>query len=169
MTVHRRTSIWSTVVLLIAITLGSCGPVSLSARPTESFCSGVTTDIGGCDPVPSFVATTCETLAGEFGTAIDRAMLDILNGPDSVAGDGRSVRIQHRGILITTALTDRMIGLGILRRCTMPVFLDHAATAFSADMKARIGAVLYDGSPPATYEEFIDRLGRIMSGIGRTP
>lgn len=170
MTVRRRTSLRSTVVIVvIAVILGGCGPASTSARPTESFCNGVSTDIGGCDPIPSFVAETCETLAAEFGTVIDAAMLDIINGPDGVAGKGRSIRIQHRGIVITTALTDRMIRLGILQNCTMPAFLDEAAAAFSSEMKSRIGAALSDGNPPASYEEFIDRLSRTMSGIGTAP
>ena len=51
----------------------------------------------------------------------------------------------------------------------MPAFLDRAAATFSADLRSRIGSVLYDGSPPATYADFIDRLGRIMSGIGKPP
>jgi len=36
----------------------------------------VSKDFGRCDPVPSFVATSCDALAAEFGTAIDREMLD---------------------------------------------------------------------------------------------
>jgi hypothetical protein len=169
MTVRRWTSKRSIVVLVMLVILGACGPASSFFKPAESLCNGVSTDIGGCGPTPSFAGTTCSTLAAEFGSEIDRTMLDIINGPASVAGEVRSIRIQHRGIVVTTALTDRMIALGILQRCTMPAFLDQAATAFSADMKARIGAVLNDGSPPATYGEFIDRLGRIMSGIGKPP
>ena len=169
MTVRRRTYELSTVVFVIVIILGGCGLACSPAQPTQSFCNGVSTDVGGCGPTPSFGATTCDALAAEFGREIDRAMLEILNGPESVAGEGRSVQISHRGIVITAALLDRMIALGILERCTMPAFLDRAATAFSADMKARIGAVLNDGSPPATYEDFLDRLGRIMSGIGKPP
>jgi hypothetical protein len=167
MTVRPWTSMPSMCVLVMVVALGGCGLALSPAKPTESFCNGISTDIGGCGPTPSFAATTCDTLAAEFGSEIDRAMLDIINGPASVADQGRSIRIQHRGIVITTALTDRMIALGMLQRCTMPAFLDQAATAFSADMKARIGAVLNDGSPPATYEEFLERLGRIMSGIGK--
>ena len=157
----------SIFVLVMVVILGGCGLAFSPAKPTESFCNGVSTDIGGCGPTPSFAATTCDTLAAEFGSEIDRAMLDIINGPASVADEGRSIRILHRGIVITMALTDRMIAVGILQRCTMPAFLDQAATAFSADMKARIGTVLNDGSPPATYVDFLERLGRIMSGIGK--
>ena len=167
MTVRPWTSMPSIFVLVMVVILGGCGLASSPAQPSESFCNGVSTDIGGCSPTPSFAATTCDTLAAEFGSEIDRAMLDIINGPASVADEGRSIRIQHRGIVITMALTDRMIAVGILQRCTMPAFLDQAAMAFSADMKARIGAVLNDGSPPATYGDFLDRLGRIMSGIGK--
>jgi hypothetical protein len=167
MTVRPWTSLQSIVVLVMVVILGGCRLSSSSAEPAASFCNGVSAEVGGCGPTPSFAATTCDTLAAEFGSEIDRAMLEILNGPESVAGEARSIRIQHRGIVITTALTDRMIAIGILQKCTMPAFLDQAATAFSADMKARIGAVVNDGSPPATYEEFIDRLGRIMSGIGK--
>jgi hypothetical protein len=156
-------------VLVMVVILGGCGLAFSPAKPAESFCNGISTDIGGCGPTPSFAATTCDTLAAEFGSEIDRAMLEILNGPESVAEEARSIQIQHRGIVITRALTDRMIALGILQRCTMPAFLDQAATAFSADLKTRIGAVLNDGSPSATYEEFLERLGRIMSGIGKPP
>jgi hypothetical protein len=167
MRVRAWTSVRFIFVPVVLVILGGCGLAFSPANPTESFCNGVSTDVGGCGPTPSFAATTCDTLAAEFGSEIDRTMLDIINGPASVADEGRSIRIQHRGIMITTALTDRMIALGILQRCTMPAFLDQAAMAFSANLKAGIGAVLNDGSPPATYGEFLDRLGRIMSGIGK--
>ena len=169
MTLRPCTSMPSIFVLVMVIILGGCGLAFSPAEPAASFCHGLSSEIGGCGPTPSFAATTCDTLAAEFGSEIDRAMLDIINGPASVADEGRSIRIQHRGIVITTALTDRMIALGILQRCTMPAFLDQAASAFSADMKARIGAAVNDGSPPATYGEFLERLGRIMSGIGKPP
>jgi len=169
MTVRPWTSMQSMFVLVMVVILGGCGLAFSPAKPTESFCNGISTDIGGCGPTPSFAAMTCDALAAEFGSEIDRAMLEILNGPENVAEEARSIRIQHRGIVITRALTDRMIALGILQRCTMPAFLDQAASAFSADMKARIGAAVNDGSPPATYGEFLERLGRIMSGIGKPP
>ena len=168
-TLRRRTYRWWTVVFVMLVILGGCRLASSEATPVASFCNGVSAEVGGCGPTPSFEATTCDTLAAEFGSEVDRAMLEIVNGPESVAREARSIRILHRGIVITTALTDRMTALGILQTCTMPAFLDEAATAFSADMKARIGAVLNDGSPPATYEEFRERLGRIMSGIGKPP
>jgi len=166
---RRRTPIWPVIVALMATFLGGCGPLFSAAKPAESFCNGVSTDVGGCGPTPSFAAVTCDSLAAEFGTAIDGEMLEIINGPSSAAGESRSIRIQHRAVVITTGLTDRMIGLGILQQCTMPAFLDRAAATFSADLRSRIGSVLYDGSPPATYADFIDRLGRIMSGIGKPP
>jgi hypothetical protein len=168
-TVRRRTYTWWTVVFVMLVILGGCRLASSEATPMASFCNGISAEVGGCGPTPSFAGTTCDTLATEFGSQVDRAMLDVINGPASVADEGRSIRILHRGIVITTALTDRMIALGILQTCTMPAFLDRAATAFGADMKARIGGVLNDGSPPATYEEFLERLGRIMSGIGKPP
>ena len=167
MTVRRRTRILCTVVIVMMVFLGGCRLASPEVAPVTSFCNSISAEVGGCGPTPSFAATTCDTLAAEFGTEINRAMLEIIDGPASVAHEGRSIRIVHRGIVTTTALTDRMIALGILQTCTMPAFLDQAAREFSPDMKARIGAVLNDGSPPATYEEFLERLGRIMSGIGK--
>src|SRR6476646_5435936 len=94
-TVLRRTNGWWTAVFVMPVILGGCGLAFPSGEWTPSFCNGISVEVGGCGPTPSFAAATCDTLAAAFGKEIDRELLEILNGPENVAGEARSIRILH--------------------------------------------------------------------------
>ena len=100
---------------------------------------------------------------------LDRALLEVLRGPANVGGEAKSVRVIHAEIYATTALTDRMVAIGVIEQCKMPGFLDSATSGFSDELKAGIGHAVYDGQPDVTYQEFLDGLARVMSGIGKKP
>jgi hypothetical protein len=155
------------IVLPLVIGLAGCGIGAKS--PAPSTCDGVSTQIGPCGGRPTFAGTTCETLAAEYGPTLDRALLEIVRGPADVGGEAKSVRVIHAEAFVTTALTDRMVAIGIIEQCEMPAFLDSAEATFSEEMKAGIGHALYDGQPDVTYQEFLDRLAKVMSGIGKKP
>jgi len=158
------------VLIAVPLTLGltGCGFVS-SGTPAASICNGVSTEIRPCDAVPSFEGNTCEALAAEYGTALDRALLEIVRGPADVGGEAKSSRLIHAEASVTTALTDRMVAIGLIETCTMPAFLDAAQVHFSQELETTIGHALYDGQPDVTYEEFLNDLSQIMSGIGKQP
>jgi hypothetical protein len=84
-------------------------------------------------------------------------------------GDAKSSRLIHAEAFVTTALTDRMVAIGVIEQCKMPAFLDSAKSGFSDELKAGIGHTLFDGQPDVSYQEFLDRLAKVMSGIGKTP
>jgi hypothetical protein len=152
----------------MALALAGCGVGGPSA-PKPSICDGVSTDIGPCGQAPSFGSSTCESLAAEYGTALDRALLAVVRGPADLGGEAKSVRLIHAEAFVTTALTDRMVALGLIEQCKMPDFLDTAKAGFSAELKSTIGHALFDGQPDVTYEEFLGRLAKVMSGIGKRP
>ena len=70
---------------------------------------------------------------------------------------------------LTTALTDRMVAIGVIEQCKMPGFLHSAERGFSDELKAGIGHAVYDSQPDVSYQEFLDGLARVMSGIGKKP
>ncbi len=156
------------IAVPMALGLTGCDLVS-PGTPAASICNGVSTDIGPCDSAPSFAGSSCEALAAEYGTALDRALLEIVRGPADVGGEAKSSRLIHAEALVTTALTDRMVAVGLIETCTMPAFLDAAQVHFSQELRTTIGHALYDGQPDVTYQEFLNGLAQVMSGIGKKP
>jgi hypothetical protein len=163
-----RPTVLVLIVLFAAIGLSGCGLVSRGS-PQPSICDGISSDIGPCGAAPSFAATTCTDLASEYGVALDRALLEVIRGPADVDGEAKSSRLIHAEVFVTTALTNRMISLGIIEECKMPDFLDAAEPGFSAELRAGVGQALFDGQPTASYGEFRERLAKVMSGIGQAP
>ena len=155
------------IALLIALGLGGCGVAG--ASPSKSICDGVSTDIGPCGGMPSFSGTTCDSLAAEYGSELDRVLLEVVRGPDDLGGNKKSVRLLHAEVFATTSMTNRMIGLGLIEQCRMPAFLDATKSRFSDELKATVGHAVYDGLPDVSYPEFLDLLARVMGGIGKKP
>ena len=155
------------IALSMALGLAGCG-VGVGS-PSPSICDGVSTEIGPCGGRPIFAGTTCESLASEYGAVLDRALLEIVRGPADVGGNAKSSRVIQAEAYVTTALTDRMVAIGVIERCKMPAFLDAAEMGFSDELKAGIGHAMYDSQPDVSYQEFLDGLARVMSGIGKKP
>jgi hypothetical protein len=148
--------------------LSGCGLVA-GATPAPSGCNGVATDVGRCGSAPSFTATTCEALAAEYGWALDQALLPILRGPADEGGEAKSVRLLHMEAEVTVAMTTRLVEVGLIETCKMPDFLNAAEPRFSGELRSTVGHALFDGQPDVTYQEFLTRLAKVMSGIGQRP
>jgi hypothetical protein len=155
-------------VVLAALSLAGCGLVP-ATTPEPSTCGGISADFGPCGSAPDFKSDDCGSLASEYGSALDQALLEVLRGPADVGGEAKSVRLLHTEAVVTAALTNRMVQVGLIEKCTMPAFLDAAETGFSKELRAGVGHALFDGQPDATYQEFRTLLAKMMSGIGTQP
>ena len=136
-------------LLLSAGLFLGCQPTA-AASPSPSYCDGITSEIGGCDPGrPTFIRTTCVAIAREFGSQLDQRLVAIYLGPES-KDESKAVRASA-----ATALTVGLVNLhlrraGLIKTCSAPSFLDDAEKTFSPTLMAHAGEILDDG-PPVTY------------------
>ncbi len=159
-----HTSRLSIVMALAAIIVLGCQ--TAVASPGPSICNGVSSDIGGCDPdLPTYTGTTCRQLSAEYAGMLEREMLAVLAQPAEVGGEARSVRSFHREVLLTSRLTDRMLELDLIPICDLPDFMLEVDATFSDEFKTRVGALVNDGAPPNTYNDWRTELLRLLSGI----
>ncbi len=129
-------------------------------------CNGVPADIGGCSAArPSFAATTCEGLAAEWGAAVDRRIVAIIDGPATVDGEQRSVLLSEAMSLASILVGQRMIELGNHESCDVANFLPIAKRQFSEDLTAGIGGILFDGNPIGTQGDWDVVLNRYIGII----
>jgi hypothetical protein len=156
------------IALIVLVAGASAGCSVAQVTPPPTICNGIPAEMGGCaSDLPTFKGTTCDEIADEFGPAMDAAVLNVIHGPREVNGERQSVRLTSANIVVTTLATNRMIELGIIADCKMPDFLDRASRGFSDEMRSTVGSVVYDNDPPAGYDDWIEILSRIMSGIGK--
>lgn len=134
--------------------------------PTPSFCNGIDSTIGGCEEnLPQFKATDCAGTGEEFGALLDERTRAILAGPTAVEDKARSVRLKHAMALLSILANQHLRELDIRRTCDAPEFLAAAESRFSAELRGSVGAALYDGNPPATYEEWLAEVRRSIAVI----
>ena len=154
--------IWITILLALGLIGAGCSAV---VGPTASICDGVDGQMGGCDEEqPEFTATDCAGVGREFGALLDERTLAILEGPEAVSGEARSVRLRQAMVLVSARANDHLREQGIHADCDVPEFLEAAESQFSAAVRDGVGIALYDGAPPATYEEWRSEL-TLMLGI----
>jgi hypothetical protein len=124
-------------------------------------------EMGGCDPalLPTFEGLDCDQIAQEFGEFLDTQTVAVLEGPEMVDGNGRSVRLKHRMVVLTTLAGRRLDELDLRGECDIVGFLATAEQRFSAELMSGVGAALYDGDPVATYEEWRTELERTLALI----
>lgn len=152
-------------VLLLGLIGTSCSVVSVTASPSASICDGVDAQMGGCDEEqPEFAATDCAGVGREFGTYLDERTRQIIEGPEAVGGDARSVRLRQAMVLLSARANEYLRDTDLHASCDIPEFLAAAEAQFSPQLKDRVGTALYDGAPPATYEEWKSEL-TLMLGI----
>ena len=152
-------------IVLVGLTGTSCSIVSTGASPSASICDGVDAEMGGCDEEqPEFTATDCPGMGREFGAALDRRALAIVDGPDAVDGEARSVRLRQAMVLLSARANDHLRDLGLHASCDVPEFLGAAEAEFSAELREGVGDALYDGAPSATFDEWMSEL-TLMLGI----
>ena len=117
------------------------------------------------DEIPVYTGTTCAGLAHEWGEEVDRRITAIIDGPDVVTDLGKSAQNIQALTLASTALSMHMDGLGLLNECDMPEFLPIAEQEFSDKLRANAGAILYDGDPVATYDDWYSDMQRFLGVI----
>ena len=155
---------WIAVILLGLIGT-SCSIVSDGGPPSASICDGVDAQMGGCDEQqPEFTATDCLGIGREFGAHMDDRTLGIIEGPEAVDGEARSVRLRQATVLLSARANDHLRELGLHASCDVPEFLGAAEAEFSHQLREGVGDALYDGAPAATYEEWKSEV-TLMLGI----
>ena len=159
---------------LFALTLSAvfallCGACSIAAPPTTStpaVCDRISADMGGCSAArPVFAGSTCKDLAAEWGRAVDRLVVSVIDGPAEVAGKRRSVLVGDALTLASVAVGLRLNDLGLLDSCDVAEFLPIAEAEFSPHLRAGIGSVIFDGEPVGTEADWRARLHRAIGII----
>lgn len=152
MTSQRLPSALVAGLILVASLTSAC---SVASTPEPTMCDGIPAEMGGCGSQrPTYQGTTCEELGSEWGQHVDARLRAVIDGPAQVDDKQRSVLIQNELVLATTTVGLRLQKLGLLNTCKVAIFLPAAEREFSDTLKSKIGAVLYDGNPIATYEQF---------------
>lgn len=155
----------SIAVILLGLIGTSCSIVPVGPTPSASICDGVDAQMGGCDEEqPEFAATDCSGVGRELGAYLDDRTRRIIEGPDAVDGEARSVRLRQAMVLLSARANDYLRELGLHASCDVPEFLAAAEAEFSPQLRDGVGDALYDGVPPATYEEWKSEL-TLMLGI----
>jgi len=166
-----RTPVTRIVTIVAVLVLGASCTNPGSSFPSQTVCDGISSDAGGCTAERhSFAATTCDGLAREWATVLDRQVVTIVNGPPD-PGRAVSVRLKSAVSIVTIDLNTKLRALDLAADCDVPKFMDAAQPGFSADVRAKVGAGLYDGDPVATYEDWLADVKRTLAIIddGESP
>ena len=156
---------WAVGLVLVASLAGGCSLVS--ATPAPSSCDGVSSGIGGCaSGQPTFAGTNCEEVGAEWGQAVDTGIRAVIAEPPVVNGKQKSARINDVMVLAFVRASGQLQATGQLEACTAADFLDAATPAFSDELKQGIGAALYDGSPVASWEQFLAEVQKVIKQLG---
>jgi hypothetical protein len=148
----RATAIGILALVIIAAT--SCDLVG-APTPTSTLCDGISSEIGGCGVQAEFTGSDCTEVGREFGRLVDESVLEIIAGPEDVGGNARSVRLKQVVNVLALRADDRLEELDLRADCDSEEFLGAAEVQFSEELRATVGGALYDGDPPATYEEWL--------------
>jgi len=62
-------------------------------------------------------------------------------------------------------MSTRLQELGLVESCDIPAFMAAAEPTFTAELRAKVGAGLYDGDPMASYEEWLEDVKRTLRVI----
>lgn len=160
----RTALVW----ILAAVLMGAAAAcaVAPSGAPAASACDGIAFEVGGCeDGLPVFIGADCQSIGREFGTHLNVQTVGVIIGPADVGGEAKSVRIKQAMVLLVDLANRRLRETGLHGSCDGPEFLAAARTQFSAQLQAGVGLALYDGNPVASYQEWLDELGRTVSVI----
>jgi hypothetical protein len=153
------------LLLLTAVSLAT-GCATAMGSPTQTVCGGISSQAGGCDPNRHiFVESTCDDLAREWATVVDGRIVGIIDGPEDVGGEARSVRLKQAVVGATIDVNGRMRALDIRVDCNAEAFLDVAEAELSPSLKAGVGSVMYDGDPVVGYQEWLADVERSVRMI----
>ena len=141
--------------LLVAalLTLGACGVGQPSATPFV--------------PITlAFQATTCDALATEFAAVADPSLRAVVDGPDRIADERKSVLIKKMQVLLVQAVTEQARESGVIADCAMPAWLEQAELGFSDGLRGSIGTAAYDGDPVIDYQAWLLELSNDLTAAG---
>jgi hypothetical protein len=122
--------------------------------------------MGGCEPGRhTFTSTTCAALAREWATVFDAAVVGVLDGPEAVNDSARSARLRQALVITMADLNQQLQALSLQADCDLPEFMAAAEPLFSAKVRAEAGNAMFDGDPPATYEEWLADVRKVVRSI----
>lgn len=155
------------VLLAVVAGVASCSPVAQSSpQPSPAVCDGVSSDMGGCTAERhTFIGDTCQDLAREWATVLNGGIVRVLQGPAVVENQGRSVLIRQALVITTVDLNMRLQELDLQADCDQPEFMAAAEPRFSAELRAGVGDALYDGLPPASYNDWLQDVRNVVRTI----
>ena len=145
--------------LLVAVTLfavTACGGVDPAATPFAP-------------TILSFQATTCDDLAKEFGANADPALRSVIDGPDKIGDEQKSVLVKRMQVLLAQDVARQARESGVIGGCAMPGWLQDAEQGFSNELRQSIGKAAYDGNPVIDYQAWLLELNNdlVAAGMGK--
>ncbi len=147
-----------------ALTLAGC---TIGTPPSDDVCGGVPADMGGCDPdQPTYAAVDCDGLAAEFGQEIDGRLRAIIEGPESVDGNGRSVRALNAVILSVTRLNEYLRDEGLIDDCSAPPLLAAAEQEFSQSLREHAGSLMTETEITGEVHGYDDWYALVLDHLG---
>ena len=149
---------------LFVLAVGMLAGCSLvpAANPEESFCDGISSEVGGCAPDrPAFAATTCDEIAREFGSQVNQRLVAIYIGPED-RELSKAVRATQYLTVAASLANLRVRNLGLIKECSAGPFVDVAETEFSDELRAHAGEIMTDGDP-VSYDAWRDELVALMA------
>lgn len=114
----------------------------------------------------AFQGSTCDELAREFGAIGDPSFRFVIDGPDQIADERKSVLMAKMQALLVLAVTDQAREAGVIADCTMPEWLQRAERGFSDQLRQTIGAAAYDGNPVIQYNAWLGELNDLLIARG---
>jgi hypothetical protein len=114
----------------------------------------------------AFQAKTCDDLATEFGAIADPSLRSVIDGPDQIADERKSVLIKRMQVLLAQSVTQQAREAGIVADCAMPAWLEAAERGFTDGLRRSIGTAVYDGNPVIDYEAWLLDLNNDLVALG---
>jgi hypothetical protein len=147
------------LAVVLVLCAASCGLLPSD----DEVCDGISAEAGGCDrDQPSFAATTCGAVAAEFGRQLDVRVLAVIDGPESVGGEPRLVRMNRYMSLVVGRANQYLRSEGLIDECDDPAaFAAAAEPMFSDRLREKAGDYVFEGTR-VTYQVWRDELVRVL-------
>jgi hypothetical protein len=160
------TRLLSVAVLALAVLSSASCNLPAQASPAPTVCDGVTSDAGGCTTERhEFSGTTCDDLAREWGSFVDKLAVAVIAGPDDIRGEAKSVRLKTAVLIASLDMNERMRDLSLRSECDVDGVLRVAEPLFSEALRSGVGGTMYDGDPMVGYDDWIVDVRRSLQVI----
>lgn len=73
-----------------------------------------------------------------------------------------TVLLRQTLVVVTSDMNTRLRSVTLAQDCEVEAFLSAAEPHLSDELKASVGDLLFDGSPRATYEEWLDDVRLVL-------